>query len=196
MEIWQNNIRAIRKYLCSLAKHTAGHYEKEKKKHIFLIESLNKKAEITTLTDNEINWKHYLKERLVSLLREAKMKWYERVKVKKLLRGDINTWFFHLVVKGKHRKQHIIHLEQQEVIIAGDEQLKFYITIYYKGLFGPLEVNGISLQEDQIEDIPQVSQHENEILNSPFPQQEAKDVVFQIEHNKTPGPDGIPTEFY
>jgi hypothetical protein len=46
------------------------------------------------LTDQEINSKHYLKERLVSLLREEELKWYERAKVKTLLEGDANTRFF------------------------------------------------------------------------------------------------------
>lgn len=167
MEIWQNKICALRKYLRGWAKNTAGHYKKEKKKLISLIDSLDKKAE-TTYTDNEINWKYYLKERLVSLLREEEMKWYERAKVKTLLQGDNNTRFFHLVVNGKHRKQHIFHLEQHEGIIVSDEQLKSYITTYYKGLFGPPKINRISLREDQIEDITQVSQTENEILTSPF----------------------------
>jgi hypothetical protein len=56
------------------------------------------------LTDQEINLKHYLKERLVSLLRGEELKWYERAKVKTLLEGDANTRFFHLVANGKHRK--------------------------------------------------------------------------------------------
>jgi hypothetical protein len=48
------------------------------------------------LTDRGINLKHYLKERLVSLLREE-LKWYERANVKTLLEGDANTRFFTLL---------------------------------------------------------------------------------------------------
>jgi hypothetical protein len=48
------------------------------------------------LTNQEINLKHYLKEHLVSLLREEELKWYERAKVKTLLEGDANTRFFSL----------------------------------------------------------------------------------------------------
>ena len=54
------------------------------------------------LSDQEINYKHYLKERLVLLLREEEIKWYERAKVKTLMEGDDNTRFFHLVANGKH----------------------------------------------------------------------------------------------
>jgi len=41
------------------------------------------------------------------------------------------------VANGKHRKQYIYQLEREDGIIVGDEQLKSYITYYYKGLFGP-----------------------------------------------------------
>ena len=63
-------------------------YRKEKKKLLALLEKLDKKAEITSLSDQEVNFKHYLKERLVLLLREEEIKWYERAKVKTLLEGD------------------------------------------------------------------------------------------------------------
>jgi hypothetical protein len=52
-----------------------------------LLLDLNKKAEIDRLSDHEIDLKHYLKERLVLLLREEEIKWYERAKVKTLLEG-------------------------------------------------------------------------------------------------------------
>jgi hypothetical protein len=52
------------------------------------------------------------------------MKCYERAKVKTLLEGDNNTCFFHLVANGKHRKQYIFKLEQDDDVIVGDDNLK------------------------------------------------------------------------
>ena len=46
------------------------------------------------------------------------------------------------------------------------------------------------------EDIPQVSDIENELLMEPFTEKEIKEVIFQMEHNKAPGPDEFPAEFY
>ena len=56
--------------------------------------------------------------------------------------------------------------------------------------------NDFSLQEERREDIPQISHLENEILCAPFSEQEVKKAVFEIEHNKAPGLDGFPAEFY
>jgi len=129
----------------------------------------------------------YLKERLVTLPREEELKWYERAKVKTLLEGDANTRFFHLVANGKHRKQHIYKLENDQGTLVGDTCLNSHITNYYKNLFGQPEHSEITLVEDHISDIPQVSQEENDILISPFTESEVRDAIFQMEHNKAPG---------
>jgi hypothetical protein len=41
-----------------------------------------------------------------------------------------------------------------------------------------------------------VSEDENEDLTKPFSFEEIKDIVFSLAHNKSPGPDGFPREFY
>ncbi len=46
-------------------------------------------------------------------------------------------------------------------MIEGHEQLKSYITNYYKGLFGAPEEGNFTLDESRTEDIPQVSDEEN-----------------------------------
>ena len=52
------------------------------------------------------------------------------------------------------------------------------------------------MDESIIHDIHQVSVAENEFLTSPFSEEEIWTAVFQMEHNKAPGPDGFPAEFY
>jgi hypothetical protein len=52
------------------------------------------------------------------------------------------------------------------------------------------------MEESKIQDIPQVSLEENAFLTSPYSEEELKKAVFQMEHNKAPGPDGFPAEFY
>ena len=154
LERWQNKIRRLIQHLRGWAKHTAGIYRKEKKRLLAILEKLDKKAETTFLSDQEVNFKHYLKERLVLLLREEELKWYERAKVKTLLEGDDNTRFFHLVANGKHRKQHIYKLENDQGTVIGDAQIKSYIPQFYKNLFGSPNVSDITLEEDRIQDIP------------------------------------------
>ena len=113
-----------------------------------------------------------------------------------MVQGDANTQFFHLIANGKHRKKRIFQLEQDEGTILGQDNLKTYITEYYKQLFGPPEDNCVSLDESRTEDVPQLSAAENDILVAPFSEKEVFDAIAQMKNNKASGPDGFPTEFY
>jgi hypothetical protein len=101
-----------------------------------------------------------------------------------------------LLANGRHRKTRIFRLENGNTIIEGDAQLKDHITNYYKDLFGPPDNIGMVLDEHLVQDIPQVSEEENEFLTGDFSEAEVRAAIFQIEHNKVPGPDGFPPEFY
>jgi hypothetical protein len=46
------------------------------------------------------------------------------------------------------------------------------------------------------DDIPQITSGENEALVAEFSEKEVRDAIFQMKHNKAPGPDGFPAEFY
>ena len=133
---------------------------------------------------------------MARLLREEELKWYQRSKAQFILEGDSNSRYFHSLANGRHRKKLIHSLTQEEGTIEGHEQLKSYITKYYKNLFGEPEAGNISLDEYQIDDIPQVTDQENAYLTAPYSEELVKKAVFQMEHNKAPGPDGFPTEFY
>jgi hypothetical protein len=61
-----------------------------------------------------------------------------------------------LEAKAQARPKRIQSLVQDEGLIEGHEQLKYYITIFYKGLFGLPEESSFSLDENQMDDIPQV----------------------------------------
>jgi hypothetical protein len=114
----------------------------------------------------------------------------------KTLEGDNNTKYFHLIANGKHRKTRIFQLEGNNKIIKNEVELKEHITSYYQNLFGAPEENNFTMLESRIDDIPQVSEVENDILTSLFTKTEVKEAIFQMEHNKAPGPDGFPVEFY
>jgi hypothetical protein len=90
----------------------------------------------------------------------------------------------------------IFQLEDGNNLISGDAQLKKHITSDYKNLFSPSNNHSIVLDGTQIKDIPQVSALENEFLTDDFLESKVRAAIFQMEHNKAPGPNGFPPEFY
>ena len=105
---------------------------------------LDKKAETQLLSQREWDLKQSISDSLAQLLREEELKWFQRAKRTKILKGDNNTKYFQMVANGKRMKTRISRLEQEEGVIEGEEQLLKYITNYYKGIFGNSERNNFS----------------------------------------------------
>jgi hypothetical protein len=70
-------------------------------------------------------------------------------------------------------------------MIIGDEPLKTHITKYYK--FFWVHQKTVTLLWMMVE---------NDFLTLGFTEDEVRTTIFRMEHNKAPGPDGFPTEFY
>jgi hypothetical protein len=135
-------------------------------------------------------------EKLKKLRREEEIKWAQRAKVKYIQEGGDNTKYVHLITNGKYRKKKIYQLEQDEGTIVGDDNLRIYISEYYKKLFGNPEPSSVSLDEHRTADISQLSADENRVLIANFFMEEVQDAIFQMKHNKSHVLDGFPAKFY
>jgi hypothetical protein len=173
------------------AKNQSGIY-KEKERPTLLIDELDLKAEVCPLNAAERATKKEADECLANLRRDEETKWAQRAKVKHIQEGGNNTKYFHLIANGKHRKKRIFQLEQDEGTIVGQENLKTFITEYYKRLFGAPAPSFVSLIEEVTHDIAQLSDEEKDILTSPFTEEEVFEAISNMEHDKAPGP----VEFY
>jgi hypothetical protein len=157
---------------------------------------LDVKAESTLLDASERETLRQAQDRISSLRRDEETKWAQRAKVKHVQEGGNNTKYFHMIANGKYRKKKIFQLEQDEGTIVGEDNLKNYITEYYKKLFGEPTPNNFTLDGSLISDIPQLSNEENSLLTADFSVKEVFEAISQMELNKAAGPDGFPAEFY
>jgi hypothetical protein len=184
---WQNKIRHLRRFLKGWAKNQSGKYKKEKERLLSIIDDLDIKAESTPLSTYEKKTLRDATDNLNKLRRDEETKWAQRAKVKHVQEGGNNTKYFHLIANGKHRKKKIFQLEQEEGTIVGEDNLKVYITEYYKKLFGDPITNSFSLMEERTEDIPQLSNEENDLLTADFTEKEVLHAISQMKLNKAPG---------
>ena len=74
--------------------------KKHKSKLLAKIDVLDRKIETSLLSPQEEELRHHLKGQLTKLLREEEIYWIQRSKATKLLQGDDNTRYFHLVANG------------------------------------------------------------------------------------------------
>ena len=104
MQVWQNKIRRLRQFLRGWAKNMKGAYKKEKQELLRKASELDIKAETMLLSQQEIDLKQSIKDRLMQLLREEEIKWFQRAKTTKLLQGGNNTKYFQLVQMARDGK--------------------------------------------------------------------------------------------
>jgi exonuclease III len=187
MERWQNKIRHLRQFLRGWARDLSGHYKIEKERLSYIIDVLDKKAETCPLSDGERMSMRQARDELAKLRRSEESKWAQRAKVKHIQEEGDNTKYFHLIANGKHRRKKIYQLEQEEGTIVGQENLKTYISEYYKTLFGPPISNTCELIESRTQDIRQISDEENSLLTKDFTEKEIFEAIMQMEKNKAHG---------
>lgn len=183
----------MRKKLKGWNMNWEGMYKRKKHEIMGKIEDIDKKCEAYGMTILERKERGDLEEELKKVVREDRLKWMQRCKEKNLLEGDDNTKYYHAKANGRKRKNMIYSLDQEEGEIKGQSDLMKYITNFYKQLFGPPPENDFTLN---LEGIAMLSEAEKERLIRPIEMEELKKVVFGMENNKAPGPDGFPVEFY
>jgi hypothetical protein len=175
---WNCKLRALRSHLSGWTKHVTGVLKKENLRLLSTIDDLEALAETNPLSAQEIELKNQSNAKIASLLREEEIKWYQRSKSKFIIEGDSNTRYFHSVANERHRKKCIHSLVQDDGMIEGLDNLKSYITNYYKNLFGAPEEGNFSLDESRTDDIPQVSTEENNLLTAEYSEEEVRKAIF------------------
>lgn len=148
------------------------------------------------LTHDQVMKKMELIKESLQLLDQEEMYWMNRCHEQWLLKGDNNTKYFHTIANGRKRKNTVPFLENDGIVIEGDENLLKHATEYYSELFGPADDHNIHIDSSLWDELEKVSDDDNIMLASPFSESEIKEALFQIEKHKAAGPDKIPIEFY
>ena len=160
------------------------------------IKSLDDKSERTHLLEEEWRRRYQLESELQEIYIAEEIYWQKRGGERWILQGDSNTSFFHKCANGRKRKPTITSLEDGERIISDLEELKTYITTFYKKLFGEEETANIHLTEEIRSHQEKVSTTENERLTQEFTLEEVDAALKQIKNGTAPGPDGLSIEFF
>ena len=82
------------------AKNQRDIYKVKKEILAQITNELDVKAESTLLNMSERAIKNEAEKKLQALMREEEMKWALRAKVSKIVQGDDNTQFFHMIANG------------------------------------------------------------------------------------------------
>lgn len=146
----------------------------------------NELAELENLEESnglsllQVDRKAWLLCENMKCLEQEENYWYERSHQNWLLKGDSNTSYFHKCDSGRRRKNNIISLEKDGQVIEGDEKLLEHANEYYSDLFGPPTEFEVQMDPEIWQNIPRVSDSDNDLLYKTFSEKEIKDALDQM----------------
>ena len=84
-------------------------------------------------------------------------------------------------------------LTHEDRIAHDDDEINHLATSFYQNLFGHSQESSMNLNHL---DMKMLEDNDRDQLTRPFDLEEIREVVFSMKHNRAPGPDSIPAEFF
>ena len=121
--------------------------------------------------------------------------WKEKARLNWHVNGDRNTSFFHRVTKIKNKTKVISSIRNEEEIITDPQRITNHVVNYYKNLFSYNFVLQDSLLVEEV--IPTLIDNQtNRLLTMISSTDEIKGVVFGLNSEGAPNPDGFGACFF
>ena len=121
------------------------------------------------------------------LKQKTQLQWFKE--------GDTNSKYFHSLIRGRRRKLFIHRIcTDEDTWIQGDENIAKEACMYFQNIFTE---KSDKISEEVLNCIPRmVTDEQNQLLQQMPNMQELKKVVFSMNPNSAPGPDGFGGKFY
>jgi hypothetical protein len=133
----QQKLKMFKQFFKGWGFSLQGELRKKRKEFQIELTELERIEEEIGLNSIQLDRKVWLLCENLKSLEHEELYWYERSHEKWLLQGDSNTTYFHKCANGRKRKNQIFSLENEGVVIEGDDDLLKHATDYYAELFGP-----------------------------------------------------------
>ncbi|PNX97198.1 cysteine-rich receptor-like protein kinase, partial [Trifolium pratense] len=121
-----------------------------------------------------------------SLLKQkSRMRW--------VIDGDANSRYFHASIKGRRRKNQLVSIKKGDEWLQGVDCIKNEVKLHFEQNFieewldRPF-LSGIEFNK--------LNDDDNAILLKPFGEEEVREVIWNCDGNKSPGPDGFNLNFF
>jgi hypothetical protein len=134
------------------------------------------------------------RNKMSSLLAQEDAFWRQRAKIHWLQDGDSNTKFFHAMASAKKKRNMIMKLQAENgEWVEKQEELCSVAKNYFDTLFS----GNTGISNSILNYVPEtITEDDNIMLLAPFKKEEFREALFQMNSNKSPGPDGLNPAFY
>jgi hypothetical protein len=151
-----------------------------------LISRLDTAQRPRELSEDEIGLRRRMKMRCLGLASLERTMAREQSRVRQLKEGDANTAYFHLIVRGRRRRNYVPALNVAGHIVADHEGMELALHEHFVAIFGTAERGGTTLDFRAlgIQAIDLSDQH------MPFSADEVLAAIKAMTSDWAPGPEG------
>nr|XP_009767960.1 PREDICTED: uncharacterized protein LOC104219026 [Nicotiana sylvestris] len=121
----------------------------------------------------------------------------QKSKIQWLKQGDMNTKFFHSMMKARRNSNRILAIDNTtgQQVTDLEEIAKTFIA-FYEGLLGTKQHERDQVCSQLVRQGPTVSESHSTMLIEDFIEKEVKAALWAINGDKAPGPDGFGSQFF
>lgn len=141
----------------------------------------------------DTDWVKLLSTQLWQQLKYKESLLAQKSRTKWIAEGDVNTRYFHMCMNNNRRRNQIVKLRSGYEWVEEAAGIKLPTKIYFEDRFREENIcrpvlDGVSFRS--------ISEANNDFLTAPISVEEVKEVVWECDDNKSPGPDGFNLNFY
>jgi hypothetical protein len=155
-----------------------------------VLNDIQQKIDTSGVSDVLLDLEKAAQISLEQALNTEEMFWHEKSRVQWHYEGDRNTSFFHRIAIIKNVSSHIATIRNGNITLTDPEQIAEHVVNHYTNIFTS---NANTIQNGMIEEvIPElITDRINNMLTLLPSQEEITKVVFDLNKDSAPGPDGF-----
>lgn len=173
-------------------------------KEVFGVVDLNIEEDVKELNNLDQMLIEHWDEATVSKRKEVSVSFWKQIRLKESIlhqksrarwikEGDVNSKYFHSMLKFKKRKNILKLLDDEgrlieDVFVVKDKVKNFFQNGFTEPLYGRPVLNDTMFN--------QISSEANDYLVMPFEEEEIREGIWSCDGDKSPGPDGFNLRFF
>eukprot|EP00253_Pinus_taeda_P018086 PITA_18086 len=196
--VWEQKLKNVKTALKAWIKNSMQSPNRQRKEAVTQLEGIQFDMEDTAPSITELAKEKSAQKNVYCSFRKEEEYWRLKSRSLWLKSGDKNTSYFHRQCRARLSRNHIAEITSSSgQVYKGFAQIQEAATHHFRNLLSA-ERNGE--EEDEAEFlsvIPSlVSEEDNVSLMSPATEEEITNIVWSMDPDKAPGPDGFSIHFY
>jgi len=196
--VWEQKLKATKQALKDWIKKPTHTPTEQRKEAAHSLQTLQSDMEIKEITTEVLETETQAQRLVHQSFRKEEEYWRIKSRSLWLKEGDRNTAFFHRQYRARLSRNYIAEIKTADgQVCKGYNQVKAVAEAHFQNLYSPDAQSNDEETSAFLSNIPKlISFEENAILCRPIMEKEIINVIWAMETDKAPGPDGFTIHFY